>query len=125
MATASSVFRAFDDYNDNYSNNDDLCTKSFDFPASAAAKKGVLDRRKNILFTPKFQYSTKNNPLCGICLPEWLSILRQRGHQIEWTVYWPRLVFISLLSVVNSLLGLLDIVSDGNDLAAESACFGQ
>ena len=57
-------------------------------------------------FTPKHQYSTKNNPLCGICLPQWIQILRQRHHQIEWRKYWPRLLLISCLSCVNSLLAI-------------------
>mmetsp|Transcript_13737 Transcript_13737/g.28814 ORF Transcript_13737/g.28814 Transcript_13737/m.28814 type:complete len:500 (-) Transcript_13737:2624-4123(-) len=59
-------------------------------------------------FSPKFQLSVKNNPMCGICLPQWISILRKRRHHIEWTVYWPRLLFISFMSVLNSMLGLLD-----------------
>ncbi len=59
-------------------------------------------------FAPKFQLSTKNNPMCGICLPQWISILRKRRHQIEWSTYWPRLLFISAMSVLNSTMGLLD-----------------
>jgi omega-hydroxy-beta-dihydromenaquinone-9 sulfotransferase len=57
-------------------------------------------------FQRKHNLSTKNNPLCGICLPQWISILRSRSHEIEWTVYWPRLLVISLLAVINSLLAI-------------------
>lgn len=59
-------------------------------------------------FTPKFRFSVKNNPMCGICLPQWISILRKRRHQIEWSIYWPRLLFISFMSILNSIMGVLD-----------------
>jgi hypothetical protein len=55
-------------------------------------------------FTPKNQYSVKNNPLCGICFPQWLAILRKRYRQIEWIKYWPRLLFITFMSILHSLL---------------------
>jgi omega-hydroxy-beta-dihydromenaquinone-9 sulfotransferase len=57
-------------------------------------------------FTPKYQRAAKNNPLCGICLPQWISILIQRHREIEWTTYWPRLLVITLLSCVNSVLAI-------------------
>jgi omega-hydroxy-beta-dihydromenaquinone-9 sulfotransferase len=57
-------------------------------------------------FQRKHNLSTKNNPLCGICLPQWIAILRQRSHEIEWTTYWPRLLVISLLACINSLLAI-------------------
>ena len=60
------------------------------------------------LFTPKYQYSTKNNPLCGICFTQWMTILSQRYHQIEWTTYWPRLVVVTLLSIFNSILAFVE-----------------
>ena len=55
-------------------------------------------------FTPKHQLSSKNNPLCGIRLLQWISILIQRHQDIEWTTYWPRLIVITMLACVNSLL---------------------
>jgi omega-hydroxy-beta-dihydromenaquinone-9 sulfotransferase len=57
-------------------------------------------------FTPKYQRATKNNPLCGICLPQWISILIQRHREIEWRTYWPRLLVITLLSCINTLLAI-------------------
>lgn len=84
----ASVFRNFDEYDGGEKKNDGTGTA--------------------YEFTPKFQLSVKNNPMCGICLPQWISILRKRRHQIEWTVYWPRLLFISFMSIMNSMMGLLD-----------------
>lgn len=46
--------------------------------------------------------------MCGICFPQWMSILRNRYHQIEWSIYWPRILFISFMSILNSTMGLLD-----------------
>lgn len=57
-------------------------------------------------FVPKHERSTKNNPLCGICLPQWLEILYKRHRQIDWITYWPRLIVISLLACINSLLAV-------------------
>ncbi|KAL3919298.1 MAG: hypothetical protein SGILL_003824, partial [Bacillariaceae sp.] len=95
--TASSVLRDFDQYQE----------KDVNLEATASSSPSG---RKNVLFTPKFQASTKNNPMCGICFPQWISILRQRWKVIEFRVYWRRLVFITLLSIVNSLLGVLDYI---------------
>jgi LPS sulfotransferase NodH len=55
--------------------------------------------------------------MCGICFPEWISILRKRWKLIEWKTYWPRLLFVTALSVVNSLLGFLDYYVYGNCIA--------
>eukprot|EP00934_Nitzschia_sp_Nitz4_P008091 Nitzschia sp. Nitz4//scaffold118_size93875//84641//86167//NITZ4_004802-RA/size93875-processed-gene-0.46-mRNA-1//1//CDS//3329533766//8081//frame0 len=59
-------------------------------------------------FTRKHTKSTKNNPLCGICFNEWYIILCQRHAQIEWKRFWPRLVVITLLSLLNSFLATLE-----------------
>ena len=59
-------------------------------------------------FTPKHRLSSKNNPLCGICFGQWISILIERHREIEWATYWPRLIVITLLSCVNSALAFPD-----------------
>ena len=60
-------------------------------------------------FTPKFQKSTKNNPLCGICWGPWMKLLWKRRHQIHWIQYWPRLLVVTVLSILNSLLALPEL----------------
>jgi len=95
---ASSVFRDFDEY-------DGLDRRG----ANKSKGESTTETSKyTYKFTPKFRLSTKNNPMCGIGLPQWLSILRNRWRQIEWTVYWPRLLFISYMSVLNSVMGLVE-----------------
>mmetsp|Transcript_4622 Transcript_4622/g.11871 ORF Transcript_4622/g.11871 Transcript_4622/m.11871 type:complete len:452 (+) Transcript_4622:2-1357(+) len=96
---ASSVFRDFDRHNideSEYVDKDTACNP--------------------YEFTPKFQYSVKNNPLCGICLPQWMLILRKRRHQIDWSIYWPRLLFISFMSVLNSIMGIVDSLFYGRQI---------
>ena len=88
-SVTSSVFREFDEYKDD---NDEQ-----EPPVLLSA-----------LFTPKYQYSIKNNPLCGICFQQWIQILRKYHKDIEFTTYWPRILFVSVMSVVNTLLGLVD-----------------
>jgi hypothetical protein len=100
-AASMSVLQGFDqyDYTRREEGEDDTSTRS---------DNGDGDGDGDVVykFTPKYQSSTKNNPLCGICLPEWFRILQQRHHQIDWTTYWPRLVVITLLSLLNSVLAI-------------------
>jgi len=96
---ASSVFRNFDEY---------------DGGANGHKQSGGSGTVYE--FTPKFQSSTKNNPMCGICLPQWISILRKRRHQIDWSTYWPRLLFISFMSILNSTMGMLDHLIYGREV---------
>jgi omega-hydroxy-beta-dihydromenaquinone-9 sulfotransferase len=114
MASASSVFRAFDEYQDACGDQRQALQAS----ASTSTQR-VLSHvnHKNVLFSPKFQKSTKNNPLCGICFPDWVSILKLRWRQIEWGVYWPRLLFLTMMSILNSLLGWFDFMLYGNEIA--------
>lgn len=44
-----------------------------------------------VRFHKKHTFSTKNNPLCGITLLPWVSILRSYISKVEWQ-YYPRLV---------------------------------
>ena len=66
-----------------------------------------LAEKETLHFTAKNVYSTKNNPMCGICLHRWIQILYNHGKHVE-IQYIPRVVFITLLSFVNSLLSLVE-----------------
>lgn len=107
---ASSVFRNFDEYDgvDIGDNGDIDSTAGLDHRCGKIDGEVLGTAKYKYEFIPKFQLSVKNNPMCGICLPQWISILRKRRHQIEWTVYWPRILFISFMSILNSIMGLLD-----------------
>lgn len=59
-------------------------------------------------FTPKLQKSTKNNAFSGIRFLAWMEILRKRWRQIEYLRYWPRILMITLLSIFNSFLGMIE-----------------
>ena len=48
-------------------------------------------------------WSFKNNPLCGILLLPWLGILLPRWRDVD-LVYYPRALFLTLLSAANTLL---------------------
>mmetsp|Transcript_9541 Transcript_9541/g.15066 ORF Transcript_9541/g.15066 Transcript_9541/m.15066 type:complete len:151 (+) Transcript_9541:216-668(+) len=62
-------------------------------------------------FSPKHRWSLKNNPLSGITLPQWLRVLASHGHEIEWGgPYLLRVVFVSTISVLNSVLALVEDV---------------
>jgi hypothetical protein len=105
----ASVVQGFDQYQDD---GGELLKQQEN--GNAADKKSSKNSEKEVQqeaqqvykFKPKNQLSTKNNPLCGICLPQWLTILWKRKNDIEWTTYWPRLVVITLLSCLNSFLAI-------------------
>ena len=58
-------------------------------------------------FTKKHIFSLKNNPMCGVCLLPWLTILWQHLRWVE-IQYYPRMLFVSLLSVFNSCLACIE-----------------
>lgn len=60
-----------------------------------------------VKFTQKNVFSTKNNPICGITFWKWLMILRKYVTFIEWQ-YYPRALFITLLSIFNTILGVIE-----------------
>eukprot|EP00943_MAST-04B_sp_MAST-4B-sp1_P006016 g6016.t1 len=51
---------------------------------------------------------TKNNILSGITFFAWLSILWRRLYDIEFKNYWPRILFITLMSVNNSIVSCVE-----------------
>jgi len=50
----------------------------------------------------------KNNIFSGISLQAWLPILRKRFFHIEWRTYWHRVLFITFMACVNTLMGFED-----------------
>lgn len=60
-------------------------------------------------FTPKHVLSLKNNPFSGITLYPWLQILYKYGKYIELK-YILRAVFISLLSIFNTFLFIIEYI---------------
>ena len=71
-------------------------------------KKGARLESEIYNFTPKFQNATKNNILSGITFFAWISILWRRLYDIDFTTYWRRIVFITFMSILNSMIGCLE-----------------
>ena len=65
-------------------------------------------------FTPKFQSATKNNILSGITFFAWVSILWRRLYDIDFATYWRRIVFITFMSILNSIIGCLEHIWYGS-----------
>jgi hypothetical protein len=61
----------------------------------------------NFIFTPKNIFSTKNNPMCGIAFTAWMMIFLEKWSFVELQ-YVPRILFIFLLSIINSFLGSIE-----------------
>ena len=60
-------------------------------------------------FNEKHVYSLKNNPMCGVTLPQWFQIAGNRWRHISFK-YIPRAIFITLLSIVNTFLAIVEYV---------------
>ena len=67
-------------------------------------------------FTPKHAWSFKNNALCGICGAAWAECLFRHRKHVEWRCYWQRVVFITAISLFNSLLGWVEILLYGKSI---------
>ena len=70
-------------------------------------------------FTPKHEWSFRNNAICGITLSAWLEVLWRRRQHVEWSRYWQRVVFISAIALFNSLLAVVEYVIYGRAIARQ------
>lgn len=68
---------------------------------------------------PRDFYSCKNHPLSGITLPQWLRLLSEHGNGVEVFRYFPRIAFLSVMSIVNSLGAVADSVLYGRAIARQ------
>ncbi len=60
-------------------------------------------------------------PPAGITLPAWLRLLRRYGSCIDWAMFWQRALFLTLMSVMNSLLGLVDSLLYGRKIREQAS----
>mmetsp|Transcript_20756 Transcript_20756/g.34294 ORF Transcript_20756/g.34294 Transcript_20756/m.34294 type:complete len:440 (+) Transcript_20756:185-1504(+) len=65
-------------------------------------------------FTFKNQFDGKANIMQGISFGPWFEILRNRWRHIDWRTYWLRVLHITVLSLINSVLALLESVIYGS-----------
>jgi len=59
-------------------------------------------------FTQKHRFAIKNHLLTGITILPWLHILKEHSHDIEWSKYWHRVIFLTIISLINSFLSIPD-----------------
>ena len=64
--------------------------------------RGIIDHR------PRDFWSVKNHPLSGITTAQWARMLWRHGRSMDVFTYWPRLLFITCMSVLNSFFALCD-----------------
>lgn len=50
----------------------------------------------------------KNHPWSGAILPQFLSFVWKYKSRIDWAIYWPRILFLGVLSVMNGLFSLVE-----------------
>ena len=79
----------------------------------------VLFRAPTPAFTPGHRWSFKNNAICGICLPQWLEMLWQQRRHVDWRSYWQRVLFVTLVSIFNWSLGIVEWVLHREKIAAQ------
>lgn len=59
-------------------------------------------------FAMKYRWSLRNNLLSGITTPQLLKILHRHRSAIAWTLYWHRILFLLLISIPNTILGIIE-----------------
>ena len=59
-------------------------------------------------FRPKYFHEVKNHPLSGITLFAWLRIVIRHFFEIDWSVYWLRMIFLTVMSCINSFTATFD-----------------
>jgi len=68
-------------------------------------------------FVPKHRWEVKNNPISGMCLFAWLELVWTRRYDIEWSAYWLRVAFLSVITSVNSVLATVEWLLYGRAIA--------
>jgi len=72
-----------------------------------------------ITHRPRGFHTVKNHPLSGITFPQWARLLLEHGDGIEVHRYWPRLAFLSAMSLFNSAGSLADSLLFGRAIARQ------
>jgi len=67
-------------------------------------------------FEPKQRWSFQNNVLSGICVFGLIELVWKRRRAIEWSAYWQRILFLLLVSVLQSALSLVESVLYGRQI---------
>ena len=66
---------------------------------------------------PRDFWSVKNHPLSGITSAQWARMVWRHGRSVDVFTYWPRLLFITCMSVLNSFFALCDWLVYGRAVA--------
>ena len=99
-----------------------IITAAVSITFAVFGKKGARLESEIYNFTPKFQNATKNNILSGITFFAWVSILWRRLYDIDFITYWRRIVFITFMSILNSMLKLLNTSFENPQSSAQGSC---
>uniref|UniRef100_A0A7S2SCY8 Uncharacterized protein n=1 Tax=Rhizochromulina marina TaxID=1034831 RepID=A0A7S2SCY8_9STRA len=59
-------------------------------------------------FSEKHHWALRNNPMVGVTFDKWLRISWRFRREIQWLKYWPRMFLITCLSILNSLLAIVE-----------------
>ena len=70
----------------------------------------VNNNSNPFVFKEKHVNSCKNNPISGITLIPWLMIIYKYGKYIDWKKYIMRVLFVTSLSVFNTLLSTIEYI---------------
>ena len=70
-----------------------------------------------IYHRPRDFWSVKNHPLSGITSAQWARMVWRHGRSMDVFTSWPRLLFITCMSVLNSFFALCDWLVYGRAVA--------
>ncbi|KAG2483954.1 hypothetical protein HYH03_017200 [Edaphochlamys debaryana] len=71
-------------------------------------------------YSPRHRWAVKMNFLSGITLGPWLRLLWAHWRDIEWRTYPHRVLFLSLMALLNTALAAVEWLLHGRSLSAQA-----
>ena len=69
--------------------------------------------REHIPWHPRDFTSVKNHPLSGMTFAQWLRLVTRYRRDIDYVRYFPRIAFLTAMSLVNSVFACIELVLFG------------
>jgi hypothetical protein len=80
-------------------------------------EKQQQQQQQHIPWRPRDFSSVKNHPLSGITFAQWYRLVRKYRGDIEYFRYFPRLVFLTVMSMFNALFACVEMVCYGSAIS--------
>jgi hypothetical protein len=70
-----------------------------------------------IEYRPRGYYEIKNHPLSGITFVQWAKLLRTYWRFVDFRKYFPRIIFLTMMSMFNQICFIIETIIYGRKIA--------